>query len=49
MGLFGFQIRPKIVDFGGLNGLKPGQDPLEVAGRFVPHHFKWILARFGAA
>jgi len=34
MGLFGFQIRPvsgpEIVDFWGLNGPEPAQNPLEV-------------------
>jgi len=52
MGLLGFQNRPifapKIVVLGGLNGPKPGQNPLKVVGRFAPHHFKWISARLRA-
>jgi len=52
MGLFGFQIRPvsgpEIVDFWGLNGPEPAQNPLEVVEREAPHHFKWVGDRFGA-
>ena len=47
MGLFGFRIRPvsgpEIVDFGGLNGLNPVQNPRKEVGREVPHHFSWVL------
>ena len=47
MGLVGFQIRPvsglEVVDFGGLNGFSPAQNPLKEVGRFAPHHFKLVL------
>ena len=34
------KIGPEIIDFGGLNGLKPVQNPFKAVGHEVPHRFK---------
>jgi len=36
------------VEFCGLNGPKPLENPFKVVGHEAPHHFEWVLDRFRA-
>ena len=51
MGLLGFQNRPvsgpEIVDFCGLNGPRPVQNPFKMVGREALHHFEWFWIDLG--
>ncbi len=50
MGLTGSRTQvvcgPEITKFWGLDGPQPLQNPSKMVGRFVPHHFGYVLKRF---
>ena len=56
MALLGFPTQlvsgPEILAFGNLSGPRLSarlvQNPSKLVGRFAPHHFLWVLDRFGA-